>query len=134
MATSCRAGDVEAISKELLAGLRTRRDELVSALRGRSLRVQVVVVTSRSACARFLLTAAGNAVLISGPALDEEHFKPDVLVIGTRMEVHAYLTGSRSPEEAATRGNLVCIGVMPSDLEGVRLLVADFLAGPAASA
>lgn len=91
--------------------------------------MQIVVVAGRSVCVRVLLTAAGNAVVISGPAHAHEPFEPDVLLVGTRGEVHGYLIGAQASEAAAREGNLVCFGVAPQDLEPLRLLVAELLGG-----
>ncbi len=119
--------DIEG-STELVARLRERRGEVMTALGGGKLRVQVIVTGERTHAYRVVFTSDGNVALLGPENLGGEEFRPQFVLAGTAADVVAVLVGTETVQSAEARGLLVSYAD-PIAFEPLRALVAAELSG-----
>lgn len=127
-------GDVNTMVYKLLRRVRDRRDDVEYALQGRSLRIQVMLLTSsRTTVYRIVLTTTGHVAILTSENLAGETFVPHVVLAGTPSELWSVLTGA-SIAQAVERG-LLLFWADPEHVERVKTLVAaelrELAGGPA---
>lgn len=107
---------------ELLRRLQGRRNDVVSALRGDSLRVQVILVGERTHAYRVMFTGGGFVLSVGTKSSLGEQFRPAFVLAGTPSEVARILIGTETVDGAIARGLLVPYAD-PAPFEALRALV-----------
>lgn len=109
-------------ASELATRIERRRPELVAALGGRSLRVEVRIDEPRLAM-RLLLMEDGRVVPVSDAMLLGRAFDPNLVLTGLLRDVLSVALGAMSLKDAV-RGAILVTDMPLSDLTPVRDAVA----------
>ena len=114
------------VIRELIRRLGRRRQEVVAATGGDSLRVQVTVAEARSQSFRVVVTSTGLVSLLEPENLTGEEFRPQLVLVGTTAELLAVIVGS-TPWRTAIDAGTVVPYVDPVGYESLREVVATEL-------